>query len=165
MLVWVVNKKNKTISLVGEYDEKYSNREGKDKVYINNCNDFLNEFSFTNFMENLEFNPFKDYSFKINNYFFEKNKLNLGIFPYTLFGQVYVYNEDTGKAERAKPYPESTAYDIMFLEELFHAFGYETDCRRLNYKIEKGMEDEGFKPAFYYGCGAGCCLFVKKNID
>lgn len=164
MLIWLINKKEKTISLLGHYDEKYFHRKGKDKVGMDNCNDILDSEEYNWFFEKLLINPVKNYVFKVNNELKRKNFFYLGNFPYTYYGEVYFVNETTGKWDTGDT--ESTSQEIAFLENLFHAFGYETDCRRLGTinEMEEYMSEKGFKPAYFYGLGRGCCLFVKEKI-
>ena len=162
MLFWYINKKEKTMSLLGDYDEKFI-RDGKDCVNISNCNDILDPNEYDWIIGHLLINPIEKYTFKVNKDLMKKNFFHLGNFPYTYFGEVYFTNETTGKLD--KKCGESSSHEIQFLEQIFLAFGYETDCRKLGTlnEMEEYMSEKGFKPAYYYGSGRGCCLFVKEK--
>lgn len=160
-MFWLIDKDKKTMSLLGDYTKRYLSKdyESDNCVTTKDCNDLLDNEEYELFFNKLLINPLKGYTIKINFKEFSKNVI-FENFPYVLFGTVYL-KEINGKIKCGNR-SSSSSNNIIFLEHLFQLFGYETSCRKIYDGIEEREAERCFFPAFYYGQGTGCCMFVKK---
>lgn len=162
MAAWFVNKKEKTIYLAGDYSERdFFPQGGKDPVYISDCVDTLDKSEINWFLEGLLINPFSEYTFKCC-----KEAMNRHLcvaFTSARFFQVYEINEEgNGVKGSCCHFTQSSSCVVNLLESFFHIFGYKTNCLRNDYHLDEYMREDGFEPAYYYGLGRGCTLYVKK---
>ena len=155
-MFWAIDKENKCLYLCGT--ELYIN----DYVQPKDCNCILPYDKVKNYFDYLLINPFNGYKFMFNKEKHEK-LLFFRIFPYGVTNFLIKDEVDKGIIGSFICYSSGSTNDLVaFFESFFQAVGYKTKSCRLDYNTEKEMKEDGYEPAYYYGGGRGCALFVKK---
>lgn len=165
-MFWIVNKKEKKLCLCGHYSGNYFPKDEERFVTIHDCDCEYPKVGFDLYKEYLLINPLEGYKFMVN-----KDEYEAHSRP-RFFPCVNCYNSpkvvvtnDAGTGSNGEHFYSSSLSDfVAFMEEIYQAFSYETRCRSLKYRETEGwMKEDDYEPAYYYGSGRGCCLFVKKK--
>jgi hypothetical protein len=155
-MFWAIDKKNKYLYLCGTelYARDYILPKDGDCVIPND--------KVAHYFGWLLINPFSGYKFVINK---EKHgKLVSSFIPFPYGVTNFELKEEVEQELTSRTwFGASSSNDLVaFFGSFFEAIGYKVKICRLDYDTEKEMKEDGYEPAYYYGSGRGCALFVKK---
>lgn len=160
MLIWILNEKEKTFKLCGEYDCLLTHSAiGKDMVYYDECDYQLPKEAVDNFFSTFA-NIVSEYKFLVNEEKYKKYNF-FKDFPIDWYVHVVKINENK-EVEKCHVSTESYSKEIQIIEEFLTMLGYEYFLGRYNWKEVTEYEKEGYK-YLRYGASKACYLFAKKK--